>query len=168
MIYRALIVAVIFSFLGSATTIFAADVKDAAEELFVQKVYDFPGVDKAKIYDRSRIWMAKEFKSSKQAIEFESKESGIIMGNGKVPYKTGFGARLMGDIQIYFVMKEEIKDNKIRVTFEKLCISNVFDKEKEPSAFTEKKELPAITPQLLALSDKLAEHITKSKDGEGW
>lgn len=110
--------------------------------------------------------MAKEFKSSKQAIEFESKDSGIIMGNGKIPYKTGFWAKLMGDIQIYFVMKEEIKDNKIRVTFEKLRLTNVFDKTMEPSAFTEKKELPAIAPRLLALSDKMAEHIINSKDGD--
>ena len=99
MIFRTLVFVIILSFFGSTTT-FATDEKETSEELFVQKVYDIPGVDKPTIYDRSRIWMAKEFKSSKQAIEFESKDSGIIMGNGNVPYKTGFAARLMGDIQI--------------------------------------------------------------------
>ncbi|MBD1584926.1 DUF4468 domain-containing protein [Pseudoalteromonas sp. S16_S37] len=51
-----------------------------------EKVVDAPSYSKDQIYTSTKIWIAENFKSAKSVIELDSKEDGIIIGNGIIQY----------------------------------------------------------------------------------
>src|SRR3972149_2220357 len=89
----------------------------------VQRVIEVPGIPKDIIYERSRIWIAKTFRSSKAVIEYENKETGVIIGNGIIHYINKkidpFGI-YAAEIPVRFTMEENIRDGKIKITFDNL------------------------------------------------
>ncbi len=72
----------------------------------VQKIIEVEGT-KAELYKSTSIWFAKSFESSTEVIQHQ--EEGIIIGRGRTYVNLYY---------VRFLMTVEIKDNKIRVTFE--------------------------------------------------
>ena len=81
-------------------------------ELESLTVYDVPNLKKDEIFERSKIWIAKTFKSAKAVIEYEDKETGVIVGNGAVTCHANAG---LAEFNVLFTLEEEIKDGKIRI-----------------------------------------------------
>lgn len=77
-----------------------------------QKILKFPD-NKSDLYEKSKIWLAREFKSSKAVIQYDNKENGTIVGKGMI-----FGA-IYGLIPVYtqFTLEINVKKNKSRLTF---------------------------------------------------
>jgi hypothetical protein len=134
-----------------------------AEATTVQKTIEIPGVNKNVIYERSRIWIAKTFRSSKAVIEYENKETGVIIGNGIVSYPVTAGPfGLTAMVPVRFTMKEDIKDEKIRITFD-----NLFEGTGDyPVKYQRSMDL--IRPKLLSLADDLGAALRSPQTNESW
>lgn len=133
----------------------------------VQKVIEIPGVSKDVIYERSRIWIAKTFHSSKAVIEYENKETGVIIGNGVANYavkNTGslLYPNLMVDIPFRFTMEENIRDEKIRITFTSLSEGTL------ESPVIYQVSMDRIRPVLLSLADDLGAALRSPQTNEAW
>lgn len=88
------------------------------EELSYQKVLELPGQSKETIYEKSKQWIATNFKSAKAVIEYDSKTDGVIIGNGTID-RPASEVHISGTHHITFLLREDIKDNKARLTFDK-------------------------------------------------
>jgi hypothetical protein len=127
----------------------------------VQKVIEVPGIPKDIIYERSRIWIAKTFRSSKAVIEYENKETGVIIGNGVIHYTltAGFSS---AEVPVRFTMKEDIKDGRIRITFDNLYEGTL----EMPVKY--RQSMDRIRPKLLSLADSLGEAVRSPQDSKPW
>lgn len=138
----------------------------------IQKVYDVPGMTKDRIYDKSRIWIAKNFRSSKAVIEYENKETGVIVGNGITNYPvSGFMSAVAHEgWQVRFNMKEDMKDNKIRVTYENLTLLLPASKYSGPAEVpvSSQSDIDALRSVLLSFSDQMVQYVRSSKDTDNW
>lgn len=86
------------------------------EETSYQKIIELPAQSKGHIYEKSRQWIAERFKSAKSVIEYENKEEGVIIANNSMTRPESV-VHISGGSIITYTMKEEIKDNKARLTF---------------------------------------------------
>jgi len=127
------------------------------EDSSYQKVIDLPNQPKEVIFEKSKQWIALTFKSAKAVIEYDSKADGVIIGNGSMPRPVS-SINIMGTDTITFTMREDIKDGKVRLTFDRLfaLIS--------PSKHTYGGEYPALEADLEGVKanfDMLAENLQK-------
>ncbi|OGQ00756.1 MAG: hypothetical protein A2Z40_04080 [Deltaproteobacteria bacterium RBG_19FT_COMBO_60_16] len=131
------------------------------DSITIQKVIEVPGIQKDVIYERSRIWIAKTFRSSKAVIEYENKETGVIIGNGIVYYtlSAGFSS---AEVPVRFTMKEDIKDGRIRITFDNLYEGTL----EIPVKY--RQSMDRIRPKLLSLADSLGEAVRSPQDSKPW
>ena len=94
-----------------------------AKETNLQVVIETPGNSKDQIFEKSKQWIARNFRSAKSVIEYENKTEGKIIGNGviNIPQDT---IEAMGGVQKtgQFTMIEEIKDGKARLSFENIMV----------------------------------------------
>lgn len=135
----------------------------------VTAVVDIPGKTKDQIYIGAKTWIAETFRSAKAVIEVDSKEDGLIIGNGNIPYPCAGAADCLGagTFKVGFTMKCEIKDAKYRVIFSNIRIltpgqAGVHSSGDNPIYW--QKDMDKIRPKLLELSDELASSIKgKSK-----
>lgn len=86
-----------------------------------QAVIDAPEKTADALYTTSRLWFLESFKSSKDVIQYEEREAGIIAGNGNFPmviYALGYAV----EVRAYFSVRIEVKDNKFRYRIDNISI----------------------------------------------
>jgi len=83
----------------------------------IQYVIDVPGKLQDDIYRRSNEWMVRTFNSAEDVIQYQDKEEGIITGKCFMFYNVGEYQR-----RIKTVITLEMKDEKVRMTFEDMCL----------------------------------------------
>jgi hypothetical protein len=138
-----------------------------ANETSVQKIIELPGITKDVIYDKSRLWFAKTFRSSKAVIDYENKEAGVIIGKGIVYYAVKNEGSLlfpnmMVDIPVRFTMKEDIRDGRVRVTFDNLNEGELENPVRYQSS------MDRIRPRLLSLADDLGNFLSNPDADDKW
>ena len=94
------------------------------EEMTHEYIVEYPVLTKDVIFSRTMKWIANNFKSAKQVIEYQDKEAGSIVGNGVTDIKAE-GA-LVG-VELEFTMNVDIKDYKARCRFINLNILDVIN-----------------------------------------
>ena len=118
---------IFFLFMGALSIFFmgCAGMEPIPEEdLTFNRVVEVPGITKDKLYDQTKMWIAENFKSAKSVIEYDSRESGTIVGNGNIKYPcTGLDCVAKHDWRVHFTMKVDTKDEKFRLTFSNLRLS---------------------------------------------
>jgi hypothetical protein len=94
-----------------------------ARETNLQIVIETPGHSKEQIFEKSKQWIALNFRSAKSVIEYENKAEGKIMGNGSANVPKN-AIEAIGGVQktAHFTMVEDIKDGKARLTFENIMV----------------------------------------------
>jgi len=109
---------ILFVLMFLSTSAFSAN--DPLKE--VSDVVELPNMNQKQIYDQSKIWMAKSFKSSNSVIQYEDVNTGTIIGKGnmKYPCKGTWNCLANVDNLILFTIKVDTKDNKARITFNDL------------------------------------------------
>ena len=87
--------------------------------LQVTQIVEINGQSKDKLFDASKIWMAKVFKSSNNVVQYADKESGSIIGKGSIQFPCeGFiDCGAFGSDRVNFTIKIDTKDNKSRLSF---------------------------------------------------
>lgn len=90
----------------------------------VSEVVELPNMAQKQIYDASKIWMAKVFKSSNAVIQYEDTGTGTIIGKGNMQYPCSgtWNCLAHKDYLVLFTVKVDTKDNKARVTFNDLLL----------------------------------------------
>ncbi|MCE1272438.1 MAG: DUF4468 domain-containing protein [Acinetobacter sp.] len=111
---------ILLTFLLFTTSAFAAN--EPLNE--VSEVVEIPDMTQKAIYDGTKIWMAKSFKSSNAVIQYEDASTGSIIGKGnmKYPCKGTWNCLAHAESLILFTVKVDTKDNKARVTFNDLLL----------------------------------------------
>ena len=126
-------------------------------QMETQKVFEVPGLGKDEIFEQSKIWIAKTFKSSKAVIEYENKERGVIIGNGAVTCHANAG---LAEFYVLFTMEEEIKDGKIRIkTYNIRTEKNI--------VFYEAYRQEALT-KISALKEELRNYLLQVDNKSNW
>lgn len=89
----------------------------------IKKIFDALGYSKEQIFDGAKIWISENFRSAKAVLEYENKETGIIIGNGNIPFPCqGWKCMGTGGWKLSFTMRTDIKDQKFRLTFTNLRV----------------------------------------------
>ena len=89
-----------------------------------ERVVNAPGYKKEQIYNSTKIWIAENFKSAKAVIELDSKEEGILIGNGIIKYPCdGMECLAKSDWKVPFTMRVDIKDQKFKISFSNIKLS---------------------------------------------
>jgi hypothetical protein len=82
-----------------------------------EKILAVPGKTREQIFEESKQWMAKTFRSSKAVIEYENKDAGKIIGNGSVERALTQDYFLRMGHLVTFTLQQDIKDEKTRLFF---------------------------------------------------
>lgn len=155
---------------GVATISFAA--KEPLQE--VSQVVELPDLSQKQIFDSSKIWVAKTFKSANSVIQYEDSATGTIIGKGNMPYpcSNAWKCLAFSNQIVLFTLKIDTKDNKARVTF-----NDLRTKSTQPSTNTFVKagqELPIYTDKegiaegIKAVISEYEVEIRKNQSDADW
>lgn len=95
----------------------AASIPVSNEDLTYQTIIEVPSTPKDAIFEKSKQWIAQTFRSAKAVVEYDNREEGVIIGNGSMPRPISLVST--GGSSITYQMREDIKDGKARLTFDK-------------------------------------------------
>jgi hypothetical protein len=84
------------------------------QEMKHEFIVEYTDISKTVLFDRTLKWIANNFRSAKQVIEYQNTESGAIVGNG-ITYVQVDGA-LLG-VNLQFTMNIDVKDGRVRYRF---------------------------------------------------
>jgi len=107
--YAIVMLSLVFLILACASTQPAT-----SEEMKHEFIVEYPTYSKQVLFDKTLKWIANNFRSAKQVIEYQNIESGAIVGNGIVDVQVE-GTVMGTDIE--FTMNIDIKDEKVRYRF---------------------------------------------------
>jgi hypothetical protein len=88
--------------------------EDGLVELVVN--YEIPGKSQAELYAATKVWFSERFANSKNVIELDEKEAGIVSGNGNTSFSYGNALTGYANQTVYFAFKCQMKDGKYRLT----------------------------------------------------
>ena len=140
-----------------------------------ERVVEVPGYSKDQIYVATKIWIAENFKSAKSVIELDSKDDGIIIGNGIISYPcSGMDCMTKSDWKVPFTIRVDIKDQKFKLAFSNIRLS-------WPASYRSGITSPAydgpvntqgdineIKPALLKFGDEMLTSINSNKSKSSW
>jgi hypothetical protein len=160
------------------------------QELTVRKVLEVPGMTKEQIFDKSKLWIARNFKPYKavrlfdsrkiSVLEYANKMKGILIATGTINYPAGTFSATQGYKtfwEVTFTMEEDIKDGRVRVTFSnldiyvpKLWCGNIYSEwlGAYDKPLTDPEDMTAVTPVLNGLADKLGEFLRAPETEDNW
>jgi hypothetical protein len=144
----------------------------------IEAITELPNFTKDQIYVGSKVWIAENFKSAKSVIEYDSKDEGVIIGNGTTSYPcTGMECLQAGaatDWKLQFTMRLDAKDGKFRTTFTNLSIykpasySQYSGLNKGGDDYITQGSLPAVKAKLEVYPQKIKESLLKNNAKKDW
>ncbi|HGW4127843.1 DUF4468 domain-containing protein [Acinetobacter baumannii] len=83
------------------------------------EVVDLPNMTKSQIFNSSKMWVAKSFKSSNSVVQYEDAATGTIIGKGNMqfPCQGAWSCLAHKEDLLLFTIKVDTKDNKARISF---------------------------------------------------
>jgi len=94
------------------------------EETVISREADLPGMSKGDIFDKSRVWIERHLYSKRNIIDFADREAAVIVANGYIDYPAAGKIEAIEKVQytISFIMREEIRDSGVTITFTNLLL----------------------------------------------
>jgi len=140
-----------------------------------ERVVEAPNHTKDQIYTSTKIWIAENFKSAKSVIELDSKEDGIIIGNGIIQYPcSGIDCLAKSDWKVPFTMRVDMKDQKFKISFSNIKLSwpasysSGISSPAYDGPVNSQGDMDAIKPALLKFGDEILASINSSKSKSDW
>jgi hypothetical protein len=87
-----------------------------------QEVISATGVSADDLYNSTRLWFLDNFKYSKEVIQYENKETGIITGNGNTSMSIKSVANYIVENTIFFTVTVEVKEEKFRYKISNITV----------------------------------------------
>jgi hypothetical protein len=131
---KKLLFTITFSFLVSLS--FSQDHDKLIEEMFeggvykFEKIFEIDGKSKNDIYNATKLWLGKSFKSAKDVIQVDNVGELIVSKGNIVKHKRGYVS-----VRYTFLITTFFKDNKIKISITPDDISSL-DGNKYPSVQT--------------------------------
>jgi hypothetical protein len=174
-------------FLALALAGCASTPKLSPDTLLVQKVVEAPGLSKAQIIERSKVWSARTFRQTmarwyeendrRSVLQYENVKEGMMIASGAIPYphepftsesyKTGWEVR--------FTLEVDAKDGSGMVTFSRMMMfvpSIICGYYEPPTSSYETllyaEEFTKVKPAFLDLADKLGGFLRLPEDKWRW
>lgn len=101
----------------------------SAVDAFSVEIIRPASLPKGNLFDQTVLWMAENFRSSKEVIELKDRELGTIIGNGAIDMNIGLSF-IPTNVPVTFKLRIDVKDNKYRMTFSN--VKMVFDGNAKP------------------------------------
>ncbi len=161
-----------------------------ADQRTVQKVVELPGLAKKDIFNRSTIWIVRNFKPFKAVwvfgnrvspvLEYADEQQGILIATGNIYYpSTGssFSEGYKRFWEVTFTREEDIKDGKAKITFRNLSVyvpklwcGNIYSEwmGAYDKPLTNVDDMTAVRPELLRLADQLTEFVRTPQEDGSW
>jgi hypothetical protein len=134
----------------------------SAEPVHFELISDIQ-MGKGEIFDNSLLWLAENFRSSKDVVDLKDKDSGIIIGNGAVDIKVGWGVY----VPARFKLKIEVKDNKYRLSFKDVIL--VFDGEDKPIESANRRSMePKVIEKFNEMAISLQMYLIDTSHNQDW
>lgn len=142
----------------------------------ITSIIEAKGLRKERIFTGTRIWIAENFKSAKQVIEYENKEDGTIIGNGMINYpcQGGMDCLVKADWKVPFTMRVDTKDEKFRLTFTNINLSwpasynsGIFSPAYNGPVHN-KYDLDVIKPNLLKFGNEITHSLNENTSSSNW
>jgi len=140
-----------------------------------ERVVESPGYSKNQIYNSTKIWVAENFKSAKSVIELDSKEDGIIIGNGVIQYPcSGMECMAKSNWKVPFTMRVDMKDQKFKISFSNIRLSwpasysSGIASRAYDGPVNNQGDMNAIKPALLMLGDEILASMNSNKSKSNW
>ena len=135
-----------------------------------------PNYSKDQIFSGTKVWIAENFRSAKSVIEHEDKESGVIIGNGAIPYPCyGGGMECMAKStwRMPFTMRVDIKDQRFRLTFTNVrwTVPPTYGQFAMPAVdmpLRFQNEWDLVRPKLLTFGDQILGSLQRSVAKDDW
>jgi len=117
----------------------------------ISGTYDLPGLSRNTIFDKTIVWAASSYKTSKPVIEYQDREKGTIVGNGKKEFlcETGYNTTSFS-----FIM--QVEDNRITVTYKNFYVESSDTGEYE---VTDYETLSCIRDELVPVTENLINYL---------
>ena len=147
------------------------------EERNVAQVFEAPGHTADQIFTATRMWIAQNFESAKDVIEYESKDDGTLIGNGTIAYPCtgGFACRIRAQAwRVAFTMKAEAKDGRFRLTFTNVRLqlppySNMgTNLPARDEAIEQREDMENVRAKLLEFGPQIVASLGDAKSSETW
>ena len=157
----------------------AASIVKASENPLKEysEVIDIQNMPKEKIFDASKQWLAKAFKSSNNVIQYADVSSGTIIGKGNMAYPCqGFNDCLQYEgASVHFTLTIDTKDNKAKLSFSDLSVSTpttytggVRFEAKDNLPIWEDKPKEAVKQKLRIITKEYKASIESGKNSSDW
>lgn len=131
------------------------------------QVVEFSNIDKSKIFDASKIWIAKRFTSANSVIQYADKDKGTIIGKGNFSLKCpagvgGLDCLAYTSTRAEFTLTIDVKDNKARLTFSDVhqAVNNY--------PFFDDKSKPVVISQISELISDYKQDVEKQQISSNW
>ena len=141
----------------------------------LEKIVEIPGFTKNQIFDQTKIYIAENFKSAKAVLEYENKETGTIIGNGRIPFPTGGGieAVALKEWTAPFTLRIDIKEERFRCTFTNIAIEwpATYGRFAMPAGGRSvfyAQEFERISREILNIPSAIESSIKRSKTKDNW
>lgn len=146
------------------------------EDRTIAQVFPADGFTKDQIFTGGRKWVAENFRSAKAVIEYESKEDGVVIGNGNVNYPCNGAWDCLGkaDWRIKFTMKLEARDGRFRLTFTNINlywpakITSGIRTPENDSPIAYQNQMDEVKPVLLAFGTAIQKSLIQNKATDDW
>ena len=98
-----------------ATTVYAAELPTSEEPLAFTDVVKVDDVSASELYMRAKLWFAASFVDSKNVLEVEDKDAGILVGKGAISYEpVVYQASTLVRGRIQFEVRVLVKDGRYK------------------------------------------------------
>lgn len=141
----------------------------------LEKIVAVRSFTKNQIFDQTKIYIAENFKSAKAVVEYENKETGIIIGNGRIPFPTdgGMQAVALKDWTTAFTMRVDIKEERFRCTFSNIAIEwpatyGAYGHPAGGRSIFYEQEFERVSNALLSIPLEIERSIKRSKTKDSW
>lgn len=138
-------------------------VNEESEKYEYQQIIELEGKSKNELFDKTKEWIALNYKSAHDVVQYESKENGKIIAKGNF-VSSMFGKKGWVRHTVIF----DFKDNKMRVTYTDFSYysSGSGDMPFEQKMFSKKKLIKNTKKNILKSIGFLKNHISANTDND--
>lgn len=117
-----------------------------------EHVDSIPGASRIDLYNRARLWLADAFVDSKEVVQVEDKESGLLVGKGSYRFQQG-----IIPYRIKFSVRLDCKDQKYRAQiYDVYILSGTKEQQYTAEFYNEKKNWDKVKNKV---NERMAEII---------
>ena len=145
------------------------------KEKEISGIYEATGYKKDELFNAINVWLAENYNSSKDVIQYSNLKQGVLIGKGNIAYPCdGFSCVAKHDWKIHYTAKIDVKDEKFRLTFDNLQLSwpashsGGVTSSAYKGPLTKKDDYDLLRPVLLKQGESIKASLHSSVSSDNW